>query len=276
MYFLNNINSTTLFDYSYTYHYSKYSCSTVFYFIHVVFCYIVFLSGLGAFITRLHSKMKPAHQWFGRTYILSMLYATASSLLIHNTGLPLAVLYSFAICIGGLTIAWILILLHKEWLNNIILNRTGILNRNYTISKYINEEKTKILKKRNTCQRLFSYKAFHGALMFMSWINITGRIFASDQSGDFQCYTYPIYKVGNETSLNQSVIEFDIVPENDPNYDRLPWAHIEGWWAVIFSVGILLVALIFGAIWSCSAVAIETSKRIKKNLNILKRTTLRT
>ena len=108
--------------------------------------------------------------------------------------------------------------------------------------------------------------------MFMSWINITGRIFASDQSGDFQCYTYPIYKVGNETSLNQSIIEFNIVPEIDPNYDRLPWAHIENWWAVIFSVGILAVALIFGAIWSCSAVAIETSKRINKNLNILKQT----
>ena len=272
MYFLNNINSTTLFDYSYTYHYSKYSCSTAFYFIHVVFCYIIFLSGLGAFITRLHSKMKPAHQWFGRTYILAMLYATASSLLIHNTGLPLAVLYSFAICIGGLTIAWILILLHKSWLDNIILNRTGILNRNYSISKYINKEKTKILEKRTACQRVFSYKAFHGAFMFMSWINITGRIFASDQSGDFQCYTYPIYKVGNETTLNQSIIEFDIVPEIDPNYDRLPWAHIENWWAVIFSVGILTVALIFGAIWSCSAVAIETSNRINKNLNILKQT----
>ena len=65
--------------------------------------------------------MKPAHQWFGRVYILSMLYATASSLLIHNTGLPLAVLYSFAICIGGLTVAWILILLHKSWLNNLAL-----------------------------------------------------------------------------------------------------------------------------------------------------------
>ena len=279
MYLLNNINSTTLFDYSYTYHYSKYSCSTDFYFIHVVFCYIIFLSGLGAFITRLHSKMKPAHQWFGRVYILSMLYATATSLLIHNTGLPLAVLYSFAICIGGLTLAWILILLHKSWLNDLALKnlyekfKKLILSVNSKpLIEHINEEKTQILGKRNACQRLFSYKAFHGALMFMSWINITGRIFASDQSGDFQCYTYPIYKVGNETSLNQSIIEFDIVPEIDPNYDRLPWAHIENWWAVIFSVGILAVALIFGAIWSCSAVAIETSKRVKKNLNVIKRT----
>jgi hypothetical protein len=275
MYLLNNINSTTLFDYSYTYHYSKYSCSADFYFIHVVFCYIVFLSGVGAFITRLHSKIKPAHQWFGRIYILSMLYATASSLLIHNTGLPLAVLYSFAICIGGLTGAWILILLHKNWLNDLTLKnvyknlqRRGFGFIIYTsILEHINEEKTKILQKRNVCQRIFSYKAFHGALMFMSWINITVRIFASDQSGDFQCYTYPIYKVGNDTmGLNQSIIEFDIVPENDPNYNLLPWANIESWWAVIFSIGVLTGALIFGTVWSYSAIAIETGKQLGKQL----------
>ena len=49
-------------------------------------------------------------------YLAAMLYATASSLLIHNTGLPLAVLVSFCFCIGGLTIAWCLILCHKQWL----------------------------------------------------------------------------------------------------------------------------------------------------------------
>ena len=257
MYLLNDINSTTLFDYSYTYHYSKYSCSTAFYFIHVVFCYIVFLSGLGSFITRLHPKIKPAHQWFGRTYILSMSYATASSLLIHNTGLPLAVLYSFAICIGGLTVAWILILLHKNWLNTLVFK--NIYEKLYLngfmipIPEYIDYEKGLILEDRTFCQRLFSYKTFHGALMFMSWINITGRIFASDQSGDFQCYTYPIYKIGNDTmelAMDQSNIEFDIVPEIDPNYNRLPWANIENWWAVIFSIGPFLLAFAFSALWS--------------------------
>jgi hypothetical protein len=200
-----------------------------------------------------------------------MLYATASSLLIHNTGLPLAVLYSFVICIVGLTVAWILILLHKNWIYNLALEgtyttmfRKGLI-LNKPIQEYITEEKLKIIQTRTATQRLFSYKAFHGALMFMSWINITGRIFASDQSGDFQCYTYPIYKVGNDTmGLNQSIIEFDIVPENDPNYDRLPWAHIESWWAVIFSIGVLAVALGFGAIWSGVAFAVEKNNRLEK------------
>ena len=199
-----------------------------------------------------------------------MLYATATSLLIHNTGLPLAVLYSFVICIVGMTVAWILILLHKNWLYKITLEnvyttmfRKGLI-LNKPIKEYINEEKLKIIHSQTASQRLLSYKAFHGALMFMSWINITGRIFASDQSGDFQCYTYPIYKVGNDTmGLNQSIIEFDIVPEIDPNYDRLPWAHIESWWAVIFSFGILAIALGFGVIWSYACVAIEKKARIE-------------
>ena len=142
--------------------------------------------------------------------------------------------------------------------------RKGLI-LNKPIKDYITEEKLKIIQTRTATQRLFSYKAFHGALMFMSWINITGRIFASDQSGDFQCYTYPIYKVGNDTmGLNQSIIEFDIVPENDPNYDRLPWAHIESWWAVIFSIGVLAVALGFGAIWSGVAFAVEKNNRLEK------------
>ena len=255
MYLLNNINSSSLFDYSYTYHYSKYSCSTVFYFIHVIFCYVVFLSGLGAFISRIHNKLKPSHQWFGRIYLLSMLYATASSLLIHNTGLPLAVLISFCFCIGGLTIAWFLILCYKNKMNNLILrdvNETikmeGIVNK--PLEKYMIKSKEKIFKKRSLASRIFSLKSFHGIFMFMSWINITGRIFASNQSGDFECYTYPIYKKGNYTHNNQTSIIFDIVPEIDPNYSRLPWANNELAWSLALSIGPLLFGLLIGIIWS--------------------------
>ena len=252
-----------MFYYSYTYHYSKYSCSTAFYFIHVVFCYIVFLSGLFAFISRLHHKLKPSHQWFGRIYILSMLYATASSLLIHNTGLPLAVLISFCFCIGGLTIAWCLILCHKQWLYNTTLTKTqSFLYENSFTNKtpkpklkmIMNKIQENILKDRNLPQRIFSLKAFHGIFMFMSWINITGRIFASNQSGDFECYTYPIYKFGNITNQTvqskQTDILFDIVPQEDPDYQRLPWANNELSWSIGLSIGPLAVAFLFGLLWS--------------------------
>ena len=108
----------TNYSLAYTYDYSKYSCSVTFYFIHMVTAYLVFLTGIACFITRLHYKMTFLHHWFGKLYILNMLYATASSLLIHNTGLPFAILISFAYVLGALTIGWILITIHKCKLNN--------------------------------------------------------------------------------------------------------------------------------------------------------------
>jgi len=50
---------------------------------------------------------------FGRVYILAMLWSTATSLLVHNTGLPAGVLISFVWVMGGLTIGWILINIHQ-------------------------------------------------------------------------------------------------------------------------------------------------------------------
>ena len=88
-------NNSSLYNLDYTYHYSKYSCISSFYFLHVIACYFVFLSGILCFFTRLFNSTKFLHIWMGRLYILSMLYATATSLLIHNAGLPPAVLISF-------------------------------------------------------------------------------------------------------------------------------------------------------------------------------------
>lgn len=274
MYYLNDINSTSLFDYSYTYQYSKYSCSTTFYYIHVSFSYLVFISGIFSFISRLHEKLHPIHEWSGRIYILSMLYATATSLLINNTGLPLGVLVSFCLCIGGLTIGWFLILKHKKDMNDKVINRdvkeifadldagSNFLNNEEKFNEFrplketILRLKGKDIEKKTFIQRLFSYKSFHGIFMFMSWINIAGRVFVTPLSDDFTCYTYPIYKQPNMT--NSSTIEFEIVPEDDPNYDRLPWANMEDLWGVYLSLGPIIFGIIIGLIW------IFVSERIKK------------
>ena len=225
----------TINNFDITFHYSKYSCIREFYFIHVVFCYLVFITGIACFITRLNDKLKPAHEYLGRFYILSMLYATASSLLIHNSGLPEAVLISFVYVIGGLSIAWLLILIHKVLLNNSIkkLKQEGNTRPYETINK-----------SKNCIKRAFSLKSFHGILMFLSWFNITGRIFASDQSGDFTCYTYPVYKPINKSNILVPL------PAFDPNYSRLPWANREVFWALITFLGPLGLGLLVSIIWS--------------------------
>lgn len=62
---------------------------------------------------------------------------------------------------------------------------------NMDLRQRVAAEKGRIAASKTFKQRLFSIKAAHGIIMFVSWINIAGRIFASDQSGDFTCHTYP-------------------------------------------------------------------------------------
>lgn len=190
----------------YTFSYSKYSCMKSMFLPHVILSYTIMISGLLSFITRFWFIR--LHSWMGRLYILSMLWNTGISLLIHNTGLPLGVLISFIWVLGGLTFGWISILLHKELRPSL---------------------DTKLKK-------LFSFRILHGVLMFMSWLNITGRIFASDIS-HFDCQTYPIYK----DTLRP-------VPILNPNYNKLPWANIEWTWGAMLSLGPIAAGFIVAAI----------------------------
>ena len=96
-----------------TYSFDKLSCLRTMYFAHMVFCYLTFLSGIGAFISRMHSSIKWTHVWFGRSYIIMILWTMATSLVIHNTGLPIATLVSFIWVLGGITIGWIIISIHQ-------------------------------------------------------------------------------------------------------------------------------------------------------------------
>ena len=101
-------------DATYTYHFSKYSCLRSFYFIHIVFNWLITISGLWCFLSRLWPRLYWTHAWSGRLYFVFMIWSMASSLLIHNTGLGVAVLFSFLWVLLGMTIAWFLIVLHQQ------------------------------------------------------------------------------------------------------------------------------------------------------------------
>jgi hypothetical protein len=300
-------NSSSFYDLSYTYHYSKYSCSRTFYFIHIVFCYLIFLFGIFAFVTRLHPKIKFLHRWCGILYIISMLFTTASSLLIHNTGLPLAVLISFAYVMIFLTVAWFLIKAHQLKYYNLAVEAVELDikegkhadNADFTLRDEISTKTVEILNKRTLVQKMFSLKSSHGILMFTSWLNIAGRIFASNQSGEFTCYTYPVYKPLNstygpvcssigcsdehvcsmecsgditdpmctdcqesyvESGMHYHEHEFEPVPEIDPNYDRLPWANNELGWALYLSIGPIAFGILVAIVWSSIEYCINKKK----------------
>lgn len=252
-------------DLMYTVSWSKMSCLYEFYFAHVVCCYLVALSGAACLISRLHPLMHPAHAWFGRIYVLSMLWATATSLLIHNTGLPPAVLLSFVWVLGGMSVAWLIIVVYMKNMDSDATKSvaeklsTGEMTlKGNDLTTLIKREKGVLASQRTCAQRVFNLKALHGALMFMSWMNIVGRIFASDQSGDFQCYTQPYYKPAYTLSGLP-----EPVPAADPDYGRLPWAKtgLVGW-GVALSVGPLVFSYIFGTIWAAVAGACSRNKKL--------------
>lgn len=189
-------NYTTL---DYTFSYSKLSCWKPFYYAHIVFAYLIGISGLLAMITRLSPKLYPYHSWLGRFYIIFMMWGQATSMLITETGLPIGVLYSFLWVLLGLQFGWIAIVLHKKW------GRNHQGDDSSSISKFM-----VILRK------MVSLKAFHGCIMFVSWINIAGRIFVTKVNIDFQCTTYPAYKpVTQEGS-------FKLVELVNPDYNKQP------------------------------------------------------
>lgn len=216
------MSNSSLYDLTYTYHFSKYSCFKEFYLIHLLSSYVLFLSGVACFITRLHEKINFLHKFFGKLYILSMLFATASSLLIHNTGLPLPILVSFSFVLAGLTIGWVLIQFHKP-------------------------------KERSNLNKLFSIKTLHGIFMFLSWFNISGRVFVTPFS-DFTCHTYLVYKpinttIGPTAFMNLESKPLQLVPEEDPDYNILPWAGREVLWSVALILGPVVFAFIFATIY---------------------------
>ena len=86
--------------------------------------------------------------------------------------------------------------------------------------------------------------------MFLSWINIAGRVPFSNIMQDFKCYTYPFNKITGE-----------LIPVLDPRYDRLPWANSEGRWALMLGAG----PVIFGFI-VCIIFVLISSMRNKSKL----------
>ena len=210
----------TLTSPDFTWSNSKLSCWRPMYFAHVVLSYCCFFAGIGCFITRLWPGKCEwhLHAWFGFMYIIFILWTTGTSMLIHNTGLPPAVLISFIWVLGGLTVGWALIRLHiykkndaktccKDPTCNIHCNNCNnpscqIHNTNEVVHHEQQQLSSMALPTSTGCLpcnpaldrptdtepyvlRLFSFKIFHAAFMFTSWLNIAGRIFASDQTGNY-------------------------------------------------------------------------------------------
>lgn len=144
-------------------------------------------------------RLHAAHAWLGRFYIVTLIWCTGTSLIIHNTGLPPAVLISFVWVLGGVTLAWALICVHTAGMDRKAAAAAGERLEAEGLAAaaapgglpaLLAAERARLAAGKTFAQRAFSLKAAHGALMFVAWFNVVGRIFATPGLGDFTCYTY--------------------------------------------------------------------------------------
>ncbi|KAI9024120.1 hypothetical protein DFJ74DRAFT_667515 [Hyaloraphidium curvatum] len=267
---MSSTDNTTLYDPSVTYVYSKVFCLADAYYAHIVFAYLVMIAGFGCLFTRFLPRMKFLHVWFGRTYINAMLWCMGTSLLITNTGLPVAVLVSFIWVGAGLTIGWAVINIYQQQMQAAATKSVGEKLKvagavPVDLGKMIAEEKGIIADSRTFWQRILSLKALHGALMVTSWVNIIGRVFVTPLTNDFECYTYPYYKPIDTNQFQGAGLAPQPVPENNPNYMKLPWAKMGiVAWGVALSVGPLVGSYVIGIIWVAIANYIHKRKAAKE------------
>eukprot|EP01126_Amoeba_proteus_P049083 TRINITY_DN5717_c0_g2_i1.p1 TRINITY_DN5717_c0_g2~~TRINITY_DN5717_c0_g2_i1.p1 ORF type:complete len:301 (-),score=33.09 TRINITY_DN5717_c0_g2_i1:137-940(-) len=216
----NNTNQTdpSIWDHSYTYAYSKYSCVSWVWVLHIMFAYFIVISGAFAVITRLIPKFIHFHVWFGRLFMIFMYWGMATSLLIHNSGLPLPILIFFLFLLIGLSIGWIAIKIHSQQMEQQSLRRVEehlkaskltTLN-SISLSALVVQEKQMIANNKSFAERFLSYKALHGFCMVMAWYQMFGRTIITNPTKNPDCWTYPAYKSATGVA--------NFIPSIDPHY----------------------------------------------------------
>ncbi|KAJ3262028.1 25S rRNA (adenine645-N1)-methyltransferase [Boothiomyces macroporosus] len=161
-----------------------------------------------------------------------MLWATGFSLLIYNTGLPLGVIYSFVLVgLGWTAIMFHQVILYKQAVKNVAISEKQDL------LTAIDQEKGNIIANRTPLERIISLKTLHGSLMFVSWLNIAGRLMITNPADKFECYAYPAFKAVDTQYFNGSLYNLTAIETTDPNA-KFPWKGWEGGWAVLMSLDI--------------------------------------
>lgn len=242
-------------DLTFTYVKTGYTCLKSAWDAHIVFAYFVFFTGIFAMLSRVVPSMHKSHKFWGRAYIMSMLWCVATSLLCFNNGLPDGVLVSFLWVLVGLCVGWVVINVHQELMERKAMqNISEAMKLGKEVSPEglfteVAAEKGRIANSKTWYERFFSWKSLHGMLMFMSWVNIAGRLVITNPV-HFQCYTYPYYKQVNSTKFAGA--GKPLTPVGIWDTSSTPWAMMGlANWGVLMSLGMIAIAALVGIVVSC-------------------------
>lgn len=247
----------TWMDPTLTYSFSKYSCVVEMFHVHAFFGWVTFLSGLMCFVTRLTPKLQWAHAWFGRLYLIGMIWTIGASLLIYNTGLPQFFIYMFTTGTLGLSVGFLVIKLHDAQLEARALELVQEQVRSSAapalgLATLIRLAKVKLMRMRSFTERFVSFKTAHGVLMFVSWVVMLGQ--TVNTRGNYACYAYPVVKpIDTKRFPNASRAGLTLMPTLDPHYGSLPWAYKEDQLGLLLVLGPMTLAAAVGAVWSYRA-----------------------
>jgi hypothetical protein len=183
--------------------------------------------------------------------MLSIVWSTASSLLIHNTGIPIVQIFSINWILLGITFGWLAI---KSYELRLVrqaafavqtrISKLGLSGKDNLLNM-INKEKGVIEAHQSFAARITSNKAVHGILMALSWANIAMRFASGSGFQSFSCNTFPAWKPLNGMSSPRNIT---MVPEIDPEYGNKPWAGNEYSWVTFQLLFPLCLASLLGSI----------------------------
>jgi hypothetical protein len=164
----------------YTYAANAYSCISSVYPIHLMFAYLMTMTGIGAMVTR---KFKPDyHVFFGRAYIVSTMWCIASSILIHTHGAQIVIIVSMMLLLASITAGLVAVTYHQRCVSPI--GYTNIDQRGFA----------------NFWKNYFTAKNVHGALFLFSWWCGAGRVITHKPAMWQRCYTQPAFKLMSNMS----------------------------------------------------------------------------
>jgi hypothetical protein len=140
--------------------------------------YLEVLSGALALLSRAIPRLHPYHIYFGRTFMMAMYFTSASSILIHNTGMPRSIIFFMTLMFFSMTIGFgVIRFAQQRFQNDMIKKADEILKQNNgkydsSASDLMSQAMSEMDEMPMTWkQRLFSLKALHGLLMTIAWVD---------------------------------------------------------------------------------------------------------
>ncbi|PRP74858.1 hypothetical protein PROFUN_09558 [Planoprotostelium fungivorum] len=219
-------------------------CLSQVYPLHITTAYLATLSGIFAIATRIIPRFHSLHRWFGRAFLISLLWASGSSILIINHGLPKIIILFLALMLVFLTIGVIVISIDQARYQKELRRRVddhfatkGHLDLSVSQVESLLAQEMKAEK--TWTQRLFSLKALHGACMVVAWYQMFGRAAVTNPyKEEYKCWTYPVAKNGTG--------DLHYLPRHDPHYKIDDPVRF----AIMVTGPLLVVIPTVGIIWS--------------------------